>query len=487
MANNGLFAAASTAFDRGDYEAMVRLLEPAVAAARDPHLWQLLGLARRGLLDSDGAVAAFGAAADLAPDDVRIAHALALATLEAGRPAADLYQRALSLAPTDAGLLVGHASAVADNGRGAEAEGGLRQLLRDHPGWHDGHAAFARLAAANGGGTDGTATVREALTRFPKDPALWRLLLRLLLDGGRHAETLELAPQATAAVGASTEWARAEAIALSELGRAAEAQRLFDRLPADAVANGMVQRVRNLIRLGRLAEATVLAEARPGDGADAVLWPYRALLWRVTGDERWQWLEGDPRLIGTYDLGLTAGEIEALATMLRALHQRSGQLPDQSVRRGTQTDGNLLARAEPEIVRLRTALLDAVQTHVAQLPPPVAGHPTLGGPRMPIRVSGSWSVRLSDAGFHVDHVHPYGWLSSACYVALPQADDTREEGWLAFGENRVLLPDLAGFRSVKPVVGQLVLFPSTMWHGTRPFRAGERLTVAFDIARPPIG
>jgi hypothetical protein len=29
-----------------------------------------------------------------------------------------------------------------------------------------------------------------------------------------------------------------------------------------------------------------------------------------------------------------------------------------------------------------------------------------------------------------------------------------------------------------------VLFPSTMWHSTYPFEAGERLTIAFDIKRP---
>jgi len=29
-----------------------------------------------------------------------------------------------------------------------------------------------------------------------------------------------------------------------------------------------------------------------------------------------------------------------------------------------------------------------------------------------------------------------------------------------------------------------VLFPSTMWHATLPFPAGERLSIAFDVAEP---
>jgi predicted 2-oxoglutarate/Fe(II)-dependent dioxygenase YbiX len=33
---------------------------------------------------------------------------------------------------------------------------------------------------------------------------------------------------------------------------------------------------------------------------------------------------------------------------------------------------------------------------------------------------------------------------------------------------------------VEPKVGRLVLFPSFLWHGTRPFPRGERMTIAFD-------
>jgi hypothetical protein len=98
-------------------------------------------------------------------------------------------------------------------------------------------------------------------------------------------------------------------------------------------------------------------------------------------------------------------------------------------------------------------------------------------------------VRLSDAGFHTDHVHPQGWFSSALYLALPEtlgrgAGKEDHAGWLSLGEARDLAPGLEPLRLIEPKPGRLVLFPSTMWHGTRPFSAGERLTVAFDIARP---
>ena len=88
-------------------------------------------------------------------------------------------------------------------------------------------------------------------------------------------------------------------------------------------------------------------------------------------------------------------------------------------------------------------------------------------------------------GRHVNHVHPAGWISSAFYVALPDEIDAEgPAGWLTLGEAGELGLDLPPIRLVQPRPGRLVLFPSTLWHGTRPFEAGERLTVAFDVARP---
>jgi len=128
-----------------------------------------------------------------------------------------------------------------------------------------------------------------------------------------------------------------------------------------------------------------------------------------------------------------------------------------------------------------------VERHIAQLAPHDARHPQLSLPRdQPVRFAGSWSVRLTGGGHHVDHVHPAGWFSSAFYVALPEAGlgGDGKAGWLTLGEANELGLSLPPIAAIEPKPGRLVLFPSTMWHGTRKFPAGERLTVAFDVARP---
>ena len=202
-------------------------------------------------------------------------------------------------------------------------------------------------------------------------------------------------------------------------------------------------------------------------------------------DPRWQWLEGDPRLVQVFDLSAKLPSLDALAAKLRALHARSGRFLDQSVRGGTQTDGPLLSRIDPEIRALRSAIVEAVETYRQQLPPVDPDHPMLRNKRSGrVRFSGSWSVRLADEGFHSAHVHPQGWISSAFYVALPEQRQG-EEGWLVLGApHEDLSSTLPPIRKIEPKVGQLVLFPSMMWHGTLPFPKGERMTVAFDVAPP---
>jgi len=46
----------------------------------------------------------------------------------------------------------------------------------------------------------------------------------------------------------------------------------------------------------------------------------------------------------------------------------------------------------------------------------------------------------------------------------------------------ITTPSLNAELSVRPELGQLVLFPSYFWHGTLPFHSEQpRLTVAFDV------
>jgi Putative 2OG-Fe(II) oxygenase len=131
--------------------------------------------------------------------------------------------------------------------------------------------------------------------------------------------------------------------------------------------------------------------------------------------------------------------------------------------------------------RLQLRITETVNRYIADLGAD-EDHPFLSRRRNGFAYSGSWSSRLRDCGFHTNHVHPMGWISSCYYVAVPDvvADISARQGWIKFGEPS-FETGLDIRRAIQPVPGRLVLFPSYMWHGTLPFRSqSARLTIAFD-------
>lgn len=222
-------------------------------------------------------------------------------------------------------------------------------------------------------------------------------------------------------------------------------------------------------------------------------WGLQSLVWRLVNDDRYHWLNNYEKLVRAYQLDVPPGYaslgdyLEALSTLLLSLHQTENAPLLQTLRNGTQTSARLLHRHEPEIVALKQSLTRIVEQYVRDMPDD-PDHPLLRRKSSNFNFSGSWSVKLRPNGFHVNHVHPAGWISSSCYVSIPntmqqQADGV--EGHIKFGESPLSLGEREVVEKVvKPQAGMVVLFPSYMWHGTYPFSGSDdefRITSPFDI------
>lgn len=473
---------------RGYEDDALARLEPLLRTATDdPRAWQALGLLYRSAERSAEAVEAFARAAALAPHDALIANGLAQVRLEAGLEAVAAFETAVELRPS-AQAIQGLAAALVASGDVPAARALLERTLAEQPLWGEGHWLLARLGWSGGERAVAVPALDRSLAADPRNPALWQIRIAILQRSLAFAPLLETLAAARRQIGNGPALDAAEAAALSELGRVAEAETIHARLPAAANTTEAVYRIRHLLRAGRAEEAGLAAEAGASGGEGHYFWPYAALAWRVTGDPRYQWLEGEPSLVGVYDLAGEVASLPALAVCLRGLHARSAEPLEQSVRAGTQTDGPLFARLEPEIQDLRKVIATTVERHQAQLSARDPKHPQLAPRRdAPVRFAGAWSVRLTAGGHHVGHIHPEGWFSSAFYAALPDPEErgAAPAGWLELGTPDAALGiDLEPLARIEPKPGRLVLFPSTMWHGTEPFEAGERMTVAFDVARP---
>jgi hypothetical protein len=217
---------------------------------------------------------------------------------------------------------------------------------------------------------------------------------------------------------------------------------------------------------------------------------YQALAWQFLGDPRAETLNDYERFVRAGILepppeyGGVAAFNRRLEAVLARFHTTREHPLEQTLRGGTQTMGELFDKQVPEIQAVKRMIEQAVRDYIAALPDD-SDHVFTGRKSGAFRFNGSWSVRLRSQGFHLNHVHSAGWISSCYYVGLPDAvqDEQCQPGWIKFGETGLALGSRERVaKAVRPEVGKLVLFPSYMYHGTIPFEEESyRTTIAFDV------
>lgn len=102
-----------------------------------------------------------------------------------------------------------------------------------------------------------------------------------------------------------------------------------------------------------------------------------------------------------------------------------------------------------------------------------------------LEFTSSWYVRLRRGGFVDRHIHEVGWISGAVYLVLPKDKKDPAEGCFEYGlhgDNYPQKHDNFPVGLATPSVGDIVLFPSSLFHRTIPFNSNEeRICIAFDL------
>jgi Flp pilus assembly protein TadD len=470
-------------------EAKPVLMRAVELAPQNAKAWQCLGLVQRELGDLVGAARSLDESLKLVPNNAQVVHTRALVEAERGKSATSFYVWARALAPDEPEINLGLAIAKYEEGDSAGATALLERLLARRPEWAKGHAALAQMRWQMGERATFARSFDEALRARPTDVALQIACFAALMRAGCFAAVLERLPRARSVVDASDLFDRYEAVCASECMDVERADRAFERQKKSEDNCLRIAHLRHLLRTSRPFAAAQLGEVMVRGPAANEAWPYLGIAWRLTGNPRSQWLDREDRLVATFDFPEMRASFPALAALLRDTHHANIHTFDQSLRNGTQTEGHLFRRQEPQLVELRRYIRTGIDRYLDQLPPFDAEHPFLRHRRDRFRFVSSYSVRLRANGFHINHVHPEAGISCCFYVETPQsigAEATNPAGWLTIGqppaELGLSLPALA---RIKPQPGRLALFPSLMWHGTRPFKEGERLTVVSDLA--PVG
>ncbi len=451
--------------------------------------------ALKALGQPEKALVAYERAARLYPDDVVAHHNLAASRGDLGRfeGAAQAAARALAKGGAPQTWLV-YARALLGLRRLDEADRAFREAIARQPTYLDAHRELAQLIWMRTEDARAATAVLDAhIVSHPDVPELFALRSSVLDHAGDAANAYATLAQAIRRhpeqAGLHLSASQLAARLPGGAGHAVQhAERALALLPGSVDAETVL--LAGCLAVGDAERASAIADRlvqqRPVDQRALA---YQATAWRLLGDPRHAELYDYAALVRAWRMDVPDGwsdlgaYLADLARALEEVHAFRTHPFDQSLRHGSQAS-NLLTSGHPAVRAFFQAVDGPIRRHLAMLArgaDPVRARNTGG-----YRFHGAWSVRLRAGGFHTDHIHPEGWLSSACYIALPPsgaAERARREAWIKFGQPGVpTLPALEAEHFVEPEPGMLVLFPSYMWHGTVPFDTDSpRLSVAFDL------
>ena len=453
------------------------------------HVTALVALGRQ-----TEAISLYGSLAGAAPDNPAPAQALAIALSSAGRhaEAAQIAHRALARGFRSATLCLTYAKSLMAEGANERAETALRDCLRLEPRLSEAHNSLAQLIWIRTADlAQATEVLDQSLRTYANDDALWATKAAILQGAGDTRGAYEcLAPRAERPQAPPVLLVRAGLSALDfDPAKALSlAQRAMPSMPDNSSARSLLAAAQLGVGDARAAlqECEALLIQAPDD---QYLIALQTTALRLLGDERYAQLCDYQNLVLPLQIEPPApwADVPSFLTDLTAslnrLHDPNGHaLLFQSLRHGTETTQDLTRSADAAVRGLFQAFAAPIERYLEHIGR--GADPLRRRNNGRWRFNGSWSVRLRNRGFHMSHVHPRGWISSAFYVELPDvmADTRTDEGILSFGKPGILTtPSVEPEYSVRPTPGMLVLFPSYFWHGTIPFESPQpRLTVAFD-------
>lgn len=166
----------------------------------------------------------------------------------------------------------------------------------------------------------------------------------------------------------------------------------------------------------------------------------------------------------------------------RCFNDQNIDKKEQSLlKNGYQSSGNIFLIQEEPIQRIKNIILDKIESYKRLYKS--TGATVISKWPKNYTLYG-WLIVMNKGGNLGGHMHKEGWLSGSIYLARPIKQE-KEDGDIIFslhGSNYPQEGKSFPSKVLEIEKGDMVLFPSSIFHATLPFDADEkRITLAFDI------
>ncbi len=159
--------------------------------------------------------------------------------------------------------------------------------------------------------------------------------------------------------------------------------------------------------------------------------------------------------------------------------KKSWEPSNQTVKNGHKTLGNLFKENKSNILLLKKLIMNEIQNYYSKF----KNRKCLFIENWPKSYDlKGWSIIQKENGNHLWHIHQSGWLSGVIYLKVVPP--------LGSNEGAIEFSSIGPYKDNKktdnlyhnPNVGDVVFFPSSLYHRTIPYSSdAERITVSFDL------
>jgi len=183
---------------------------------------------------------------------------------------------------------------------------------------------------------------------------------------------------------------------------------------------------------------------------------------------------------------LTVSNSSLLKELLRDIQKEEIIKRTQSrLHHGTQSSGNLFKRSEGSFRTLAKLIADAIDNYYQKNKDKDKDSIFIKQFPKNVDFNGSWYVKMQSGGHLDSHIHEEGWVSGSVYLSMPKEKKHPNEGAIELslhGDSYPKKHDNFPKKTYPVIVGDVVFFPSSVFHRTIPFSSKEeRICIAFDV------
>ncbi len=164
-----------------------------------------------------------------------------------------------------------------------------------------------------------------------------------------------------------------------------------------------------------------------------------------------------------------------------------GERKQKRLSYGVQSAGNLFKRPEKSFKSLEVALSKLIKNYFTTFKEIPCEFINLFPKE--VEFSSSWFVKMQSGGHLSSHIHEDGWISGAVYLSIPKNGKHQDEGGIELSTDGDEYPRMHNDFPKKvllPEAGDVIFFPSSVFHRTIPFNSDEeRICIAFDLKPEP--